>query len=532
MSNSRFGKIRVHQVESIEDRIRLIGQQVDQSQRDPFVRHVALEIVRGLPQHGPESEDAEVIQVFNFVKSNIEYRQDPRDYDYYATAKRTLEMRAGDCFTYDTRVIVRSKASGCYEVRSLSELRNTWMAYDALSYDFDARVWVFKPVVGFHEKGIREVWEGHLDNGPSFRFTPDHQVWWLDGQDRSKRLATRALGEALDEARGYFKRVVVARQIPALGAGDLTQHQAYLAGIYAAEGHQESGRGRKLTISQDKPEILQRIKEALAGVEGASYRDAGRDHHNYLHVHAGALKDWLGRGGSNSFDMRFTPEVLGGSELVLRSVLEAHGDGDAYRPKPGSIWHEKVKAIHATSSSGLANELQLLSMILGEAWHTQLQMDHGGCGSSPIYRFHRWKDDRQPARRIVPEYAGLGYSNLRSMAPVGEEAVCCLSVEDTHNFVLSNGMVVHNCDDHATLVAGLLHNLGFSTGAKVISPDSVNWHIYPIVGVNTRSAPTSVIPLDTTQPESFPGWEPGGMYRRREIIATFSGGKTHIKGIR
>ena len=98
MASSSYGTAQVRSFEgSIEDRIRFIGEQVMKSQRDPYIRAVALEIVQGLPQHGIESEEAEVSQVFWWVKNNIEYRQDPRDFDYYATAKRTLQFRAGDC---------------------------------------------------------------------------------------------------------------------------------------------------------------------------------------------------------------------------------------------------------------------------------------------------------------------------------------------------------------------------------------------------------------------------------------------------
>jgi hypothetical protein len=95
--------------------------------------------------------------------------------------------------------------------------------------------------------------------------------------------------------------------------------------------------------------------------------------------------------------------VLSASEHVIRSALEAHGDGDAYHPKPESIWFKKVKAIHATSSDGLAQDLQLMLMILGEAWNTYLQKRHGGVGNRPIYRIHRYLSSTYPARRNVEE---------------------------------------------------------------------------------------------------------------------------------
>lgn len=71
-----------------------------------------------------------------------------------------------------------------------------------------------------------------------------------------------------------------------------------------------------------------------------------------------------------------------------------------------------------------------------------------------------------------------------------------------------------DCDDHTILNAALLSSIGFRTGAKVISPDGQNWHIYAVVGAYPFYNPSVVIPMDTTQPNSFPGWEPSREQRR------------------
>jgi len=92
-----FGTARVHDVYSIADRLKLINGQVFVSLRDPETRALALELVRGTPQHGDQSELEELKRVFYFVKNNVEYRQDPHQYDLYATTKRTLQAGAGDC---------------------------------------------------------------------------------------------------------------------------------------------------------------------------------------------------------------------------------------------------------------------------------------------------------------------------------------------------------------------------------------------------------------------------------------------------
>lgn len=102
MAPTGYGTVEVHQADSIEDRVRLIGHQVDVSQKDPLIRVVAYDLVRGGPEpHGSANmdhvEDAEIAQIFHTVKNNIEYRDESREYDTYATARRTLEAFSGDC---------------------------------------------------------------------------------------------------------------------------------------------------------------------------------------------------------------------------------------------------------------------------------------------------------------------------------------------------------------------------------------------------------------------------------------------------
>lgn len=62
-----------------------------------MLRDLAVEIVRGTPQHGLESEREQLKRIFWWCKNNIEYRQDPKDFDYYQSAGRTIASGAGDC---------------------------------------------------------------------------------------------------------------------------------------------------------------------------------------------------------------------------------------------------------------------------------------------------------------------------------------------------------------------------------------------------------------------------------------------------
>lgn len=65
-----------------------------------------------------------------------------------------------------------------------------------------------------------------------------------------------------------------------------------------------------------------------------------------------------------------------------------------------------------------------------------------------------------------------------------------------------------DCDDQASLLCSMLGAIGFQTGFRVVSTTGKAWeHIYALVGV-PKKAPEKVLPLDTTVPSSYPGWEP------------------------
>ena len=85
-----------------------------------------------------------------------------------------------------------------------------------------------------------------------------------------------------------------------------------------------------------------------------------------------------------------------------------------------------------------------------------------------------------------------------------------------------------DCDCHTVLIAGLLSSIGFATGARVISQNNSDWHIYALCMYDPMYQPNRFITLDTTQKESTPGWEPPPMMRRHQIDVTFSKGKAYL----
>jgi hypothetical protein len=65
-----------------------------------------------------------------------------------------------------------------------------------------------------------------------------------------------------------------------------------------------------------------------------------------------------------------------------------------------------------------------------------------------------------------------------------------------------------------------------------LCPDNANWHIYAVVGVNTFGNPTEIIPCDTTQPQSTPGWEPEMVHRKYQYLAWFTEGRASYRKVK
>lgn len=93
-----------HKVRSLDDRISFIKGQVKKGGRDPQVRAAATRILTkkcGNDWCVPEKDwRAEMVALFNVVRSNVRYTLDFADADLYQHPRRILETRAGDCDDY------------------------------------------------------------------------------------------------------------------------------------------------------------------------------------------------------------------------------------------------------------------------------------------------------------------------------------------------------------------------------------------------------------------------------------------------
>lgn len=393
---------------------------------------------------------------------------------------RIIENGGGDCFPLTQKVIVRSRATGTYEILSLGELRHAYSGYEALSYNFTSCKYEFKPILGFVDKGVKSVSVARLSNGTDLVATDDHKFWTLTGSKQNMQLEVKRMGEYVEvytdfkkgraskAARTNNSRILVASKIPALDAIRPSLAEAYLHGIYAAEGNFD---GKHTCIAQHKPEVRQKIEASLAEVStGFRYRQgsgATPGSGSYYALHGGASNPVIATmrdQGLNSFDKRFPRAMLSANEQVVSALLEGHGDGDAWRPANGSFKRPGVEAIYATSSDELADQLKLGLLVTGRPTYSYRYENHQGHGNRPIWRIHEYNRDASKLQNRVAavgdELPGLTYATVRHAMPAGTAHVGCIEVEGNHNFILADGTVASNCDNVASWRAAELRELG------------------------------------------------------------------------
>jgi len=425
---------------------------------------------------------------------------------------RIIENGKGDCFPLTQKIIVRSKSTGQYELVELGHLRHLYSAYEALSYNFSKCEYEFKEIVGFIDKGVKAVSKARLSNGTDLVSTDDHKFWTLDGSgENSRRLGTRSMGEYVEATgmslsrRKARSRIIQATKIPALNAVSKSPAEAYIAGIYAAEGCRS---GSHTTIGQHKMPVRMKIEESLAelGVSSRYVSGHGKTPGSgaEYRLHGGpksAVIAGLREQGLDSFDKRFPQEMLSADEATVSRMLEGHGDGDARRPANGAYKRPNIDAIYATSSDQLMEQIRLGLLITGRPTYTYRYEDHGGEGDSPLWRVHEYNKNASKLNARVAlvgdELPGLTYGTVRNAAPFGKAHVACIEVEGNHNFFLADGTLVANCDNLGAWRAAELRQQGIAASPFITwrkrADGGVTYHVIVRWPDNTLEDPSMLL---------------------------------------
>ena len=508
----------VYEVHSDEERLQLLADLVEEGSQDPVIRETAIRILKAY--RVPEKDEiGEVKAIFDWVKRNIRYTKDITGRDSYHTAKRILELKAGDCIPLTQRLIVRNKKTGMYEIVEAGDLKDCYNKYEALSYNFLEQKWEFKDILNWVYKKKKPIVSIKLNNGTTFEVTPNHDLYILEGQTGSNKSLKLKLKnpEQIEFIRKNWTnkdtlstkiRLLSAFKIPSLGK-TYDENKLWIYGIYIAEGW-ASLKDSKVCIANDDENIRKTIIEKLEKLN-VKYTPSKRTKHAYIRIRSNGLKIELRRMGEKSINKKFPKFVLSLTEDNIETLLEGYTIGDAYKPKKESKWYKRVRRIYNTISEELARQLFYLHLVLGKPLYVQYQPNHMGAGKNPIWRLYEYKNGQKWSYKEILPYLKASY--IVDMKYNGTKEVCDITVKDNHNFVLDNGMLVKNCDDFTILLDSFLASIGYPVGARIItaSPDKGFHHIYSLVKVKGRW-----IPLDPTNKRFKIGQEPR-YYKKRDF---------------
>jgi len=467
---------------------------IEKAKYNPFVKSIAVQIIkrRKVP-HKDYLGQARAI--FDFVRSRVKYIKDPVGYDQLSPPIRTIWQGYGDCLTGETEIICYK--DGLYKLKKIGDI--DILNYDALSYNFEKKQFEFKPIINWWDKGEREVCQVILYNGTSFECTWDHKLFgisrWMHDFEERRLFEIDELTKKVRN-KDYYNQIAVVKQIPCMNFNlEIEKEKLWLFGHYLAEGWK--GNNNHTCISGKMKEVTCKLKKI-----GVPFTLRERGTKSYVNILNSPFKKDLAVFGNNAFNKTIPEEYLSLSKEKIVELLNGYIEGDGYLPKN----RNGCRVIYQTSSDTLAKQLKLIHWILGKPLYTWYQKNHQGAGHKPIWRLYEFTG-RSNYRKEV--FNGISKVGIKKIIPLGKKRVFDIQVADNHNFVLANsGVIVHNCEDNAVLLASLLESIGIPTKLKLVATRGPKYdHIYVLAGIPLDSK-VRWMPLDTTLARTKPmGYE-------------------------
>lgn len=342
----------------------------------------------------------------------------------------------------DAKIIVKNKKSGMYEIKTLLELKEVYLDYDALSYNLENQEYEFKPIISWMDRKTKAVYKVLLNNGNNFTCTPNHKFWCWDGQkQKDKKIIIREVKD-IDLTRWWKRHIFVARKIPSLNINlRITNEQFWIEGNYVAEGWVSKAKSWKnkfqVSIAGDNLEIKKILIDNLETLN-IPYLKSKRKRHSYVTINKSLLKYRLAKEfGKKALNKHFPNEYLSLSRKQLNILLDGYALGDAYF-KFGKKYNEYL--IYNTISDKLALQLKFLHFILGRPLSSYYQINHQGLGKNPIWRLTE-NTNSCFNRETLKDMSKVG---IKRVEFIGKNNVYNIRVADNHNFILAeSGVLSH-----------------------------------------------------------------------------------------
>ncbi len=331
------------------------------------------------------------------------------------------------CLTGDTEIFKSDL--------SRVEIKDIKVGDEVLSFDFDKNEYVNKKVTKFWNRGNQKVYRIHFRNGAHVDATEQHQ-WFV--KIRKKSGVHVVTTKDLIESPKQKYTLMYANNLKTLGADFMTPEEAYILGIYIAEGNKY---GKGIFISQFKTATRDKIRDILGKTEFIWKEITNGFYVSNLMAQHDVFMDC----GQLAENKRIPDYVFTLNKLALSMLRDGLVDGD------GSNFESSVdkngyniaeKYYFYTSSHTLEYDFRVLGAILDRPGITYKNV-RSGFGSTKVQctthcsTKNRLREGKLFIRKI---------EEIEEFQPTYD-----IEVEDTHAFVLSNsGAISHNCVDYET----------------------------------------------------------------------------------
>lgn len=444
----------------------------------PLVIAAARKITNGCDSR---DDDCELEKVYAWVKRNVRYVADPRDTDLFMHPNRLLQMVArgaggGDCLPADTKLL----GDGYKLIPIVDAEPGTIIMGDG----------AWTRITNKWDKGVQDILEFDLSNGGVLRCTLDHKVF------RVPKSTKGSFGDrsAAEEVRARDLKpgddLLTPEALPS-GRGNLTPDMAWLLGVHVAYGWVDYSRGTTTRFSisgrdghpkESQKKRVAEICEAL-GIQT-------RWHERYIAINSAELAHEMSRCGRGAKN-KHVPSLDYDLATVKSLLTGLNADAD------------NRNHVFGTISEELALQVRVLYRMLGVSTHLRRVDQHGGLGRNPIYRV-------TPRLLSVGQRGEHAYARVKSITEAESEPTFDIETESHRFYLPETDLVVHNCDDHTSLICALLTSIGWHCGLRAWGKTAAEYsHVYAVVGYPKKN-PEEDVGMDTTVPSAKVGWEPPG----------------------
>lgn len=411
--------------------------------------HILKTYINHYKLKGVDDEDT-MYKILMFVMNNLNYVGDQTNKgqaEFWQNPEDTVITMKGDCIAEYEEIYTENGVKNAKDIKE-GDL--------VLSYNFDSKEFVYKPIVKKWDKGKLQIKRVHLRNGQHIDVTDNHHMLVRTNQNGNSIYEKRDLKD-VDLSRWWKRKVPIAKKIPYKKSKPGFEKELYVVlGNFLADGWIE-----KSHVSLSGYVLHEHITPILEKYDIPFSEYKNNSGVPCINILKSEFKKYLQLQKTNSSNIHLSEEILTLPEEYLESLLYGMwlGDGtkNQYSDKRG--YENNKEWTYSTSSEQLASDIQRIGLHLGRTFHIWKQENHQGLGNKPIYRINYNSNSHFLKYHGYEDISEVSISYIED---IGEYQTYDWEVEDTHTFIFKNGIITRQCEDGAILIKSLALVAGVS----------------------------------------------------------------------